>query len=283
MQIHMARGVIDVITEPLLPSAQLLGEFPAGSGIGSGSGSTTSSDRAAKAATSGGELLFLRRFQALLALLRPYRALYLALLSVAEAVVVAEGGQLMCVAPLAHCCDGLSQQDDLAIVQPAAVGKVAGSFYRIVVDRQPSQLAAAMLHAAALYAVSTALHATSCWLTEGLSLRWRATLTQHLHCRYCERSRAYYFMQRRGETRGGHCGQQHACQPPAGHSLGQQQHNCEPLQQQLQQLELQRQQAQHVDNADQRIAADASELCECLAAVAQVATAVPFKVLYYRC
>ena len=38
-----------------------------------------------------------------------------------------------------------------------------------------------------------------------------------------------------------------------------------------------------MDNPDQRIAADAGELCESLARVAKVATACPFKTLYYRC
>lgn len=45
-----------------------------------------------------------------------------------------------------------------------AVGKVAGSFYLIVVDGQPSKFAAAMLRATLLYAASTALYAASSWV-----------------------------------------------------------------------------------------------------------------------
>jgi hypothetical protein len=48
---------------------------------------------------------------------------------------------------------------------PAAVGKVAGSFYQIVVDNQPSRLAAALLHASVLYGAATALYAASSWVT----------------------------------------------------------------------------------------------------------------------
>ena len=36
------------------------------------------------------------------------------------------------------------------------------------------------------------------------------------------------------------------------------------------------------DNPDQRIAADAAALCDCLSAVVRVAAAAPFKLLYYR-
>lgn len=60
--------------------------------------------------------------------------------------------------------------DLLAPSPPAwhpAVGKVAGSFYRIVIDGQPARLAAMLLHAATLYAASTALYAAACWVTGG--------------------------------------------------------------------------------------------------------------------
>ena len=42
---------------------------------------------------------------------------------------------------------------------------MAGSFYRIIVDQQPARLAAAMLHAAVLYAACTALYAAATWIT----------------------------------------------------------------------------------------------------------------------
>lgn len=45
------------------------------------------------------------------------------------------------------------------------MGKVAGSFYLIVLDGQPSRFTAAMARAAALYAASTVLYAVSSWVT----------------------------------------------------------------------------------------------------------------------
>lgn len=49
--------------------------------------------------------------------------------------------------------------------QTPAVGKVAGSFYLIVLDGQPARFAAAMAHAAALYGASTTLYAASSYVT----------------------------------------------------------------------------------------------------------------------
>lgn len=45
------------------------------------------------------------------------------------------------------------------------MGKVAGSFYLIVLDGQPARFAAAMAHAAALYGASTTLYAASSYVT----------------------------------------------------------------------------------------------------------------------
>lgn len=45
------------------------------------------------------------------------------------------------------------------------MGKVAGSFYLIVLDGQTARFAAAMAHAAALYGASTALYAASSYVT----------------------------------------------------------------------------------------------------------------------
>jgi hypothetical protein len=44
----------------------------------------------------------------------------------------------------------------------------------------------------------------------------------------------------------------------------------------------QQQDGEELDNPDQRIASDAAELCDSLAALAKVAAAAPFKLLYYR-
>ncbi|PSC73387.1 ATP-binding cassette sub-family D member 4 [Micractinium conductrix] len=208
-------------------------------------------------------LHFRRRFAALLALLRPWPALALSALAIIEALVVAE------------------------------VGKVAGSFYKIVVDRQPSQLAAAMVHAGALYAACTALYSASCWVTETLALRWRRRLTRHLHRRYCQDS-AFYTLARRQQ-------QQQRQQREGEAGEGEQQQETARLlgphgapgsgalaQQQAQQQQQQQQQGRQAgdtgvpaDNPDQRIAADAAALCDCLSAVVRVAAAAPFKLLYY--
>ena len=51
------------------------------------------------------------------------------------------------------------------------MGKVAGTFYRIVVDDQPAQLAGVMLHAALLYAACCAIYAVSTWLSQSLAVR----------------------------------------------------------------------------------------------------------------
>ena len=55
------------------------------------------------------------------------------------------------------------------------MGKVAGSFYLIVLDGQPARFAAAMAHAAALYGASTALYAASSYVTGGCWLGGHCT------------------------------------------------------------------------------------------------------------
>lgn len=148
------------------------------------------------------------------------------------------------------------------------MGKVAGSFYRIVVDAQPAMLASAMLRAGLLYAASTVIYAATSWVTEALALRWRQRLTSHLHRQYCQHQHAYYFLQLPASQRRHQAGLWERQE-----ELGQQQHGEEGDEQE---------EGSSVDNADQRIASDAAELCECLAAVARVAAAAPFKLLYYR-
>jgi hypothetical protein len=64
------------------------------------------------------------------------------------------------------------------------VGTVAGSFYQIIVDRQPAALSAAMLHAAALYAACVACSAAGAWLAAWLAVTWRARLGAELHRRF---------------------------------------------------------------------------------------------------
>ncbi|KAL4860116.1 ATP-binding cassette sub-family D member 4 [Chlorella vulgaris] len=236
-QVSLTRGVLDAVTEPLLPATH-----PSGLHHTSGGGHTGGSDAGLSAAASAlvavprSDLHFVRRFKALVLLLRPYTALFLALLSVAEAVVVAE------------------------------VGKVAGSFYRIVVDAQPAMLANAMLHAGLLYAASTAIYAATSWVTEALALQWRQRLTSHLHRQYCQHQHAYYFLQLPASQR-----RQQAGMWEQQEELGQQQHGEEGDEEE---------EGSRVDNADQRIASDAAELCECLAAVSRVAAAAPFKLLW---
>lgn len=97
MQTSMVAALDAAATEPLLPSLAS-GAPPAAAAAGGGR---------AEAAASGQEaassLRFTRRFAVLLRLLRPYPALFLALLAVGEAVVVAEGGQPLCSLSLSRC------------------------------------------------------------------------------------------------------------------------------------------------------------------------------------
>ena len=107
---------------------------------------------------------------------------------------------------------------------------------------------------------------------ETLALRWRQHLTTHLHRRYCQHQHAFYSLQQPQQ------GLAKLRQPGL---VGQ-----EEQQQQQQQAECEQQQPeerqQALDNPDQRIAADASALCESLSVVARVAAAAPFKLFYYR-
>lgn len=125
----------------------------------------------------------------------------------------------------------------------------------------------------------------ACWLcllgAENLALHWRQRLTAHLHHCYCHHQHAYYRLQQ-GQAQQAAPGQEpHPAQQPAwgqeAHQDGHQQQDAGNKQRQSGQGQ------QQVDNPDQRIASDAGELCECLSAVARVAAAAPFKLLYYRC
>jgi ABC-type uncharacterized transport system fused permease/ATPase subunit len=63
------------------------------------------------------------------------------------------------------------------------VGKVAGSFYRIVVDAEMQKLWPFLTTAAGYYFFITLLRATNVWLSELLALRWRGALTRLLQAR----------------------------------------------------------------------------------------------------
>ena len=66
----------------------------------------------------------------------------------------------------------------------ARVGMIAGSFYKLVVDDEPSELLGAMSRAVILYLGCAATAACSMWLAGLLSVRWRRSLSSELHHRY---------------------------------------------------------------------------------------------------
>ena len=112
---------------------------------------------------------------------------------------------------------------------------------------------------------------------ELLALRWRRRLTTHLHSRYCQQHAFYSLQQRRIEQQQeqqeqreqqglDHSGMGAAAYTAAG--------TTEPSPPSAA--------AAAVDNPDQRIASDAAALCDCLADLARVVAAAPFKILYYR-
>lgn len=186
------RGAIDAaVTEPLLSGRLPAGVLPttapaAAAATGSAGSAGGRAGRHAGANPAPG-LNFRHHFRSVVLLLRPYLALLLALIAVGEALVVAQGGWVQLPPRAAHAHLQLKQahcmpihfeRSKLPVIcrcnkspcarpsrPPPAVGKVAGSFYRIVIDRQPASLAAMLLHAAALYAASTALYAAACWVT----------------------------------------------------------------------------------------------------------------------
>lgn len=86
MQILTAQTLDAAATEPLLGSrSSILGAGPAAA--------TAAAPAAAKRKPSVEGLRFAHHFGALIRLLRPYPALVLTLLAIAEAYVVAEGGR----------------------------------------------------------------------------------------------------------------------------------------------------------------------------------------------
>jgi ABC-type uncharacterized transport system fused permease/ATPase subunit len=68
------------------------------------------------------------------------------------------------------------------------VGKVAGSFYKLVVDRETGRLVTFFLSAAGLFVLVTIIRATNVWLSELLALRWRGRLTALIHVRRLPRA-----------------------------------------------------------------------------------------------
>lgn len=115
---------------------------------------------------------------------------------------------------------------------PYAVGKVAGSFYHIVIEKETSAFLTMLLHAGILYAACIATSTAGVWLSGRLAVRWRRHLTTLLHRRYCSHL-AFLNL-------------------PAP-----------------------------VDNPDQRITAETSELCDALGSAARLAAGAPFRVGYY--
>lgn len=67
----------------------------------------------------------------------------------------------------------------------AAVGKVAGSYYAILVDFDPGAFLATTLHSAVLYAACAVLSGVGTALQRRLALSWRQRLTATLHAAYC--------------------------------------------------------------------------------------------------
>ena len=87
MQILTARALDAAATEPLL------GSRSSGLGAGPAAAASAAAPAAAKRKPSVEGLRFAHHFGALIRLLRPYPALVLTLLAIAEAYVVAEGGR----------------------------------------------------------------------------------------------------------------------------------------------------------------------------------------------
>ena len=113
-----------------------------------------------------------------------------------------------------------------------AVGKVAGTFYHILLDKETSAFLTAIIHAAVLYAACVATSTAGIWLSGQLAVRWREHLTTKLHRNY---SAHLAFVNL-----------------PAS-----------------------------IDNPDQRITAETSELCDALGSAARLAAGAPFRVGYY--
>ncbi|KAL0050452.1 hypothetical protein WJX82_011470 [Trebouxia sp. C0006] len=98
----------------------------------------------------------------LLVLLRPFPAIFLVVLSVAEAVVVAK------------------------------VGQVAGQYYLIIVDEQHSMFVKTTVASFALYTCNTIIKSTGQWLSELLAYSWRSKLTTLLQQQYCSKENVYW-------------------------------------------------------------------------------------------
>ena len=128
---------------------------------------------------------FLRRLYLLLAELRPYQALLLAALSIIESLIVAQGKKKE-----THVNFKSKSNDKLTNKQNkhsffSAVGKVAGSFYQIVVDKQPGALLTAGVHVSLLYSACVLTAATGVFLSGRLAVQWRDHLTSVLHHDFC--------------------------------------------------------------------------------------------------
>lgn len=97
----------------------------------------------------------------LISILRPFPAALLVLLSILETALVAKG--------ICACCKaGVKWLPRLPCI---AVGQVAGQYYLIIVDRQPSTFLRISLISLALYLSNTLVKSSSQWLSELLALR----------------------------------------------------------------------------------------------------------------
>ncbi|KAK9816885.1 hypothetical protein WJX72_006703 [[Myrmecia] bisecta] len=143
----------DLATVPLLPDASPVDKAAVGSGLSPRQHSTEQDSLVISSADLGS--VFIRRLLAILAILKPWKSLLLVLLTLLEALVVAQ------------------------------VGKAAGSFYRILVDDRQAEFWITVSWTASLYAAATLIQATTDWLCEWLALRWRGTLASRLQQQYC--------------------------------------------------------------------------------------------------
>ena len=105
-----------------------------------------------RTATSGpAKFPLVRDLFSIIALLRPWGALFLALVSIAESFVVSQSGL------------------------------VSGQFYRVIVDHRPDLFPALMLRAVLYWSLAALLAATSTFLANALALLWRAQLVRRAH------------------------------------------------------------------------------------------------------
>jgi ABC-type uncharacterized transport system fused permease/ATPase subunit len=112
------------------------------------------------------------------------------------------------------------------------------------------QLPWLVMHAMMLYILATLLTSIATWFTGHLAVQWRQKLVSTLHQRYCSNA-AHEHIQNKS-----------SCSSSSNNN-----NNKEAI--------------VPVDNPDQRMTQDAASLCEQLAIVSRILSAVPFKVPFY--